>query len=66
MQRDRLCYAVHDEIAKDVAALRAGLFHTATLERDLGVFGHVEKFRVAQVIVPLLDSGVDTAHLNSG
>ena len=66
VQRDRLCYAMHDEIAKDVAALRAGLFHTAALESDLRVFGHVEKFRAAQVIVPFLDSGVDTAHLNSG
>lgn len=66
MQRDRLCHAVHREVAEDVAALRAGLFHTAALERYLRVFGHVEKFRAAQVIVPLLDSGVDTAHLNSG
>ena len=66
MQRDRLCYAVHDEIAKDVAALRAGLFHTATLERDLRVFANIEKFRAAQVIVPLLDSGIDAAHLDSG
>ena len=66
MQRDRLCYAMHGEIAEDVAVLRAGLFHTAALERYLRVFGHVEKFRAAQVIVPLLDSGVDTTHLNSG
>ena len=55
---------MHGKVADDVAALRAGLLHAAALERDLRKLCDVEKLRAAKVIVSLLDSRVDTAHLN--
>jgi hypothetical protein len=57
---------VHRKIAKNIAALQAGLSYAATLERDLRILGDIEKFGAAQMIVTLFDSGVDAAHLNSG
>jgi hypothetical protein len=35
MERDLVCYAMHGEIAEDVARVRSGLFHAPALERDL-------------------------------
>ncbi len=66
MQRGRLCYAMHGKIACNVAALRAGLLHAAAFERELRKLCDVEKLRAAKVIVPLLYSRVDAAHLNPG
>jgi len=64
MKGDRLRDAVHREIAKYVATLRAGPFHAAALECHLRKFLHVEELRTAQMIVTLFDSRVDAAHIN--
>ena len=66
MQRDRFCDTMHGKVARDVAALRAGLLHAAAFERDLRKLCDVEKLRTAKVIVPLLDSRIDAAHVNPG
>ena len=55
---------MHREIAENVAALRAGPFHAAALECDLGKSFHVKKFRAAQMIVPFFDARVDAAHID--
>src|SRR5438105_3530986 len=66
MQRDRLCYPVHRQVAGDVAFLRTGLFHVSALEGDLRKFLDIKKFPTAQMIVALNNSGVDAANINSG
>jgi len=66
MQRERFRDTMQRKIAYDVAALRAGLLYAAAFERDLRKLCDVEKLRAAKVIVPLLDSRVDAAHLNPG
>src|SRR6266404_374476 len=65
-QRNRFRDAVQREIAHDVAALRASLFHAAAFEGDLTILCDVEKLRAAKMIVALLDSRIDAAHLNPG
>src|SRR5262249_52732990 len=55
MERDRLRYAVHCEVAENVAALRASLFHAPALECDMREFFDVKKFRAPQMIVAFLD-----------
>ena len=65
-QRDWFRDAVQREIAHDVAALRASLFHAAAFEGDLTILCDVEKLRAAKMIVALLDSRIDAAHLNPG
>ena len=64
MKRDRLCYAVHGEVANNVAALRSRLFYAATFERDLWKSLDIKKFLAAQMIVSLFDVGVDAAHVD--
>ena len=63
-QRDRFRDAVHGEIAHDVTALRASLFHATAFEGDLTILCDVEKLRAAKMIVALFDSRIDAAHLN--
>src|SRR6266487_3533315 len=65
MQGDRLCYAVHGEIADNIAAFLAGSLHIAALESDLRIFFDVEKLQAAQMIIAFCNSGVDAAHINS-
>ena len=64
MQRDWLCHTVHGQIAQNIAGLRTGLFHASALECDLRILFNREKFRAAQMIVALLDSGVDAADID--
>src|SRR2546421_1362422 len=64
MKRDRFGHTVDGEIAKNVAALRARLFHASALERDLRIFVDVKKFRAAQMIVSLFDPRIDAAHVD--
>ena len=64
MQHDRFGHAVHGEIAGDIAALRSRPRHVATFECEFGKLLDVEKFRAAQMIVALLDSGVDAGDVN--
>ena len=59
MQRHRLGHTVHGEIAKDVAAVFASLFYTSTLKRDLGKFCGIEKFGAEQMMIALLNFGID-------
>ena len=66
MQRDRFGYAVHGQVALNIAALRSGLLDTAALESHRGKFLHVKKFRTAQVIVALLNFRVDAANIDPG
>ena len=47
VKRDRLRHAVHCEIAKNVATLRAGAFYAPAFERDPGKFLNIKKFRAA-------------------
>ena len=55
---------MHGEVAENVATLRPGLFYVAALESDLRKFFDVKKFRAAQMIVALFDTGVDAAHVD--
>lgn len=64
MQRDGFRYAVHGEIAENVAALRPRSRDAAAFECDLGKFRRVEKLRAAQMIVALLDPSIDAADVN--
>ncbi len=64
MKCNRSAYAVHGEIAEDVAALRSGSLYNAALERDLGKFFRVKKFRAAKMVVPFFDLRVDAAHVD--
>jgi len=64
MKCDRLGHAVDGEVAKNVAALRAGLFYASALECDLRIFVDIKKFRAAQMIVSLFDPRIDAAHVN--
>src|SRR6267142_525153 len=64
MKSDRLGHAVHGEVAENVAALRARLFHASALERDLRIFVDIKKFRAAQMIVSLFDPRTDAAHVD--
>ena len=66
MQRNRFRDAVHGKIAENVAALRPRSRDAAALKCDIGKFRHVEKLRAAQMIVALLDPGIDAADINSG
>ncbi len=64
MQRNRFGYAMHGEVADDVARIRTGLLHASTLERDLGKFRRIKKIRAAQMRVAFRDAGIDALHLN--
>ena len=64
MKGDRLRHAMHRQVAENIAALRTGAFHAATLECHLRKFLHVEEFRAAQVIVSLFDARVDAADID--
>ena len=64
MQRDRSGYAMHGEVADDVARIRTGLLHVPTLERDLGKFRRVKKILAAQMRVTFCNTGIDAFHLN--
>src|ERR1700730_14459419 len=66
MKCDRLGHAVHREVAKNVAALRARLFYASALERDLRIFFDIKKFRAAQMIVSRFDLSIDAAHIDLG
>ena len=66
MQRNRFGDAVHGKIAGNVAALRPRSRDAAALKCDIGKLRHVEKLRAAQMIIALLDSGIDAADINSG
>ena len=65
-QRDRFRDAVHGEIAHDVTALRASLFHATAFEGDLTILCDVEELRAAKMIVAFFDSRIDAAHVNPG
>src|SRR5437764_10039702 len=65
MECDRLRDGVHSEIAKDVAALLAGLSHAAAFECDFRKLCDIKKFRTAQMVVTFDDSGVDAANVDS-
>jgi hypothetical protein len=64
MKCDRPGYAVNGEVTENVAALRPGLFHAPTLERDLRIFFHIKEFSASQMIVSLFDPCIDAAHVN--
>ncbi len=64
MKRDRLGHAVYGKVAENVAALRASLFYTSALKCDLRKFFDIKKFCAAEMIVPLFDTRIDTAHVN--
>ena len=64
MQRNGFRHAVHGEIAENVAALRPRSRHAAALKCDLGKFRNVKELGAAQMLVALLDPGVDAAHVN--
>src|SRR6266513_141679 len=64
MQRDRFGYAVHGQIAQNIASLRSGLFDTAAFERDRRIFFDREEFRAAQMIIALHNSRVDAADID--
>ena len=64
MKRDRFCHAMHREIAKDIAALRAGLLHAPTFERHRRKFFHVEELCAAEMIVPFFDARIEAAHID--
>ena len=64
MQRNRFRDAVHGKIAENVAALRPRSRDAPALKCDIGKFRHVEKLRAAQMIVALLDPGIDAADVN--
>ena len=64
MQRERFRDAMHREIAKDIAALRAGPLHAPTLERHSRKFFHVKELRAAEMIVPFLDACVEAAYID--
>ena len=64
MKGNRLGHPVDGEVAENVAALWAGLFYASALERHLGEFFHIKKFRAAQMIISLFDAGVDAAHVD--
>src|SRR6266487_3501088 len=64
MQCDRLRDAVHREIAKNIAALLAGLSNPGALKCDFGKLCNVKKFRTAQMVVAFDDSGVDAADVD--
>jgi len=64
VKRDRLRHAVHCQVAKNVATLRAGAFYASAFERDPGKFLDVKKFRAAQMIVAFFDLGVDASDVD--
>ena len=66
MKRNRLGYTVNCEIAKDIAALRACLFHGPAFECDLGKSLDIKKFRAAQMIVSPFDPCVDALNIDLG
>ena len=66
VQRHGFGHAVHGEIAQDIATIFAGLFYATTLEGDFGKFGGVEKFGAKQMLVALLDFGIDASDGNAG
>src|SRR5262249_7594443 len=66
MQRHGSRDAVHGEIAQDIATIFAGLFYAATLEDDLGELAGVEEFRAKQMLVALLDFGINACDGNAG
>src|SRR5437016_6057178 len=66
MQRDRLRHPVHRQIAQNIASLRTSLFHASAFECDLRIFLDREKFRTAQMIIALHNSGIDAANVDPG
>jgi len=64
MKRGRPGHAVHRKIAENIAALRAGPFDGAALERDLGKLFYVKEFRAAQMIVSSFYARVDAARVD--
>ena len=66
MQGDRLRHAVHRQIAQNIAGLRTGLFHASAFEDHLRIFFNREKFRAAQMIIPLHNSSIDATDINPG
>ena len=64
VKRDRLRHAVHCEVAKNVATLRAGAFYVPAFERDPGKLLDIKKFCAAQMIVAFFDLGVDASNVN--
>jgi hypothetical protein len=66
MKRDRFGYAMHGEVALNIAALRSSLLDTATLESHRGKFLHVKKLRTAQMVVTLFNFRVDAANVDPG
>ena len=66
MQCDRFGYAMHGQIADNIAGLRTSLFNASAFEHDVGIFLDGEKLRAAQMIIAFHDSGIDTANNDSG
>ena len=66
MQRHRLGHAVHGEIAKDVAAIFVSLLYTPTLKRDLRKLRGIEKLGAEQMMVALLNFGIEAGNRNPG
>ena len=64
MQRDRFGYAMHGEVADDVARIQTGLLHASVLECDLGKFPRGKEIRAAQMRVTFCNTGIDALHLN--
>src|SRR6516165_6996528 len=64
MKRKRFRHAMHGEVAKNIAALRASLLHAPALERHIRKFFHVKKLRATKMIVPLFDARIEASHID--
>ena len=64
MKRGWFRHAMHREVAKDIAALRAGPLHAPALERHGRKFLRVKELRTAEMIVPFFDARIEAAHID--
>jgi hypothetical protein len=60
----RLRHAMHCQVAKNVAILRAGALYAAAFERDMGKFLDIEKFRASQMVVAFFNPCIDAAYVD--
>jgi hypothetical protein len=66
MQRDRFGYAMHGEVADNVARIRTGPLNASAPKADLRELRDVKKICAAQVRIAFRDSCVNALHLNRG
>src|SRR6266571_7393660 len=64
MQGDRFGYAMHAEVADDIARIRTSLLHASALKGDLRELRDVKKFRAAHVRIAFRDACIDALNLN--